>query len=673
MHPVFSPTSRPGDKQWHDTLDAMRECVADHVRVATTDALIAVEHDWMVNSFISKSEFTAQALSTLSHARGDVVDEIEARVRARFDPVSHNQIPSLQSEMDRARSAKAAKAGEEAIEAAYGAAIQSFGRRFETAAENYWQSEIRNPLDGKFIIEQMLETLAGMQLPHSMRQAVLEVFTRKWINELRAVLGDVNGHLARYEIRDQAAPTAPVHTARAAADKVQFTRVEQAYDTFEWSTTLGAGDVLDSGPHLKPTPLQPQPEPAAVKRLPGASILPFRRPVSKSEALQALGSMQRQPPLAIRAAFEGQPGKLGERLREELVGELRAIQPHNMAPLSPRDEHAAGTVGDMFQEAVGDEELQDRGKGALSRMVVPVLKAAVIDRAPFDQQDHPARKLLSSLAEAIKDSKGPKDREDLISRAEDAVDRVVAEFNEDMAILTVIEQELRGFMQQWEMVTSGGKADVAEVKRVSEINATHALLERTAGVSLPYAVAEFMTGPWHRRLVRFGMMNLAGGPEWVGTLDVADRLLALWSVHPPTRRDAAHTINQLAPQIDAIWLDDGAPLERAQQHRAQMLTALDDVLRPEDIDQHERQVARMEAEMAEKPATEEDREFIQSLRVGDWMMLTGPDGATRQVKLSWISPLSDRRLFVSRQGVRVMVGTLDELAALKRIGRLRTE
>lgn len=686
-------TSR-AHQRWFALLDCLRECAADHVRMAASDTLIAVEHDWMVTSFINQSEFTTQALTTLSLARADIVDEIEARIRARFEVVglaSADYPPSLQNEIERARLAKPIQTAINTIEAAHQESLAQFGERFVEAARPHVMVELGNPLSSAFVVEQVIETLAGLSLPYNMRTALLSVFSKEWVKALRGILHDASGHFNRFQthlVLDQAAENDPVinadetHNETRSVQKTVISQIHSGYEHFNWSTSLGAGEVLDA-PHLTPSLLnasehRPRPIEEDPKRTASASILPFRRAVTKNEATSTLTPLQKQPPLRIRSAFDGSPQEISQRIKRELVAELRAIQPYNMAPLSPHDEQIAGSVGDVFQRAadISAEAMEDRAKGALSRMVVPCLKAAVIDRAPFEEENHPARKLISSLAQAIRDSDGGKsERAALMDRAEEAVDRVVAEYNEDMAILTIIDQELRGFMQQWEVAAQGGKATIGAVqpRQTSEINATHALLERTAGVSLPYAVAEFMTGPWHRQLVRFGMSGLAGGHEWHASLELADALLSLWSVHPPTRRDAANTIQDLGPRLDAVWLDDQAPLERAHQHRSQLLLALDDVLRPEDIDAHERQVAKMEAEMAASKPNDSDRDFVKLLRVGDWVLLTGPDGTTRQAKLSWISPISDRRLFVSKQGVRILVATLDELATHKRIGRLRME
>ena len=40
-------------------------------------------------------------------------------------------------------------------------------------------------------------------------------------------------------------------------------------------------------------------------------------------------------------------------------------------------------------------------------------------------------------------------------------------------------------------------------------------------------------------------------------------------------------------------------------------------------------------------------------------------------KLSWISPISQRLLFVNRRGVRFCVASPEELAVMVRLGRLR--
>ena len=48
------------------------------------------------------------------------------------------------------------------------------------------------------------------------------------------------------------------------------------------------------------------------------------------------------------------------------------------------------------------------------------------------------------------------------------------------------------------------------------------------------------------------------------------------------------------------------------------------------------------------------------------------EGRVQAGKLSWISPISSRLLFVNRRGVRFCVASPEELAVMVRLGRLRT-
>ena len=66
----------------------------------------------------------------------------------------------------------------------------------------------------------------------------------------------------------------------------------------------------------------------------------------------------------------------------------------------------------------------------------------------------------------------------------------------------------------------------------------------------------------------------------------------------------------------------------------------------------------------------EDIPVLRNLAVGMWVHLTADDDKLHPAKLSWISPISSRLMFVNRRGVRVLVASLEELAAMKKQGKL---
>ena len=62
---------------------------------------------------------------------------------------------------------------------------------------------------------------------------------------------------------------------------------------------------------------------------------------------------------------------------------------------------------------------------------------------------------------------------------------------------------------------------------------------------------------------------------------------------------------------------------------------------------------------------------MRALKVGDWLQLAGADQHFVPAKVSWISPISARFLLVNRRGIRVLVASAQELAALVTLERVR--
>ena len=63
-------------------------------------------------------------------------------------------------------------------------------------------------------------------------------------------------------------------------------------------------------------------------------------------------------------------------------------------------------------------------------------------------------------------------------------------------------------------------------------------------------------------------------------------------------------------------------------------------------------------------------ERMRALAIDTWVQLTGESGRSEPAKVSWISPISSRFLFVNRRGARVLVASAEELAAMEKQGRV---
>jgi hypothetical protein len=75
-------------------------------------------------------------------------------------------------------------------------------------------------------------------------------------------------------------------------------------------------------------------------------------------------------------------------------------------------------------------------------------------------------------------------------------------------------------------------------------------------------------------------------------------------------------------------------------------------------------VLRAEAATAPELGDEDESlRQVKAMKVGTWIEFTGVDGTTKErAKLSWISPISSKYLFVNRKGLKVADKTMQALA-----------
>jgi hypothetical protein len=63
-------------------------------------------------------------------------------------------------------------------------------------------------------------------------------------------------------------------------------------------------------------------------------------------------------------------------------------------------------------------------------------------------------------------------------------------------------------------------------------------------------------------------------------------------------------------------------------------------------------------------------ERMRRLQVGSWIQLANSSDRIEPAKVSWISPISGRLLLVNRRGIRVLVASAEELAAMSKLGKV---
>lgn len=420
-----------------------------------------------------------------------------------------------------------------------------------------------------------------------------------------------------------------------------------------------------------------------------------RRPLSQREMMSVLSLLQAAPGSALGGTALGdEQESLSQRLKSEVLSNASqlGVDPASTR-LDPKDEDAIDLVGMLFDVLMDERDLEGRPRELIGRLVVPFVKVAMLDRRMFVQKTHPARRLLNALAEACEGNQGESAAErTLLAKVEEIIQRLVAEFNENMAIFMTLEEEFRDFLDQHRRRVEITERRAAEIQRGQERlelarnRAEFELAARTEGRQLPQAVAEFLRNPWQHHVTLALLREGEVGDAFTESLELADGVLE------EVAEAQRHIVGKLWLQnwqagLRKVFASVGLHGDAADA----AIGALHDTLqavadaRPE----MERPLPELPAVALPQPAPVEsnaieivagtdtldfdnaDAERIRGLPVGTWLDFIDKEGRVQAGKLSWISPISSRLLFVNRRGVRFCVASPEELAVMVRLGRLR--
>lgn len=552
-----------------------------------------------------------------------------------------------------------------------------------------------SPLGALHIAVALRAGLGVCEMPGDIRLIVFKLFERELPRLLAPVLEDINRQMANDGILPhlrQLPPTVP----RAPVAQV-------------------------SAPQAQPAPAPaPPPQPAADfsaneralfatlhELLRGwrqstgstpARIDSGMQPMSSEQMLSILTLLQGGIPEGVRAAIVDPSQSVVQKIKGELLNHARqlGLDPEQTC-LSPVDEDAIDLVGMLFDVLLDERQLKMSSRELIGRLVVPFIKVALLDRRMFLRKEHPARRLLNSVAEACEGNEGetPAERA-LLAKVEEVVSRLSVEFNENLSIFQTLEDEFRSFMDQHRKRVELAERRVAEAQRGKErLDAARAranaeLEHRLRDAELPPALDVVMRRYWTHHLVVVQLREGDQSEPVRSALACGDALVAMAQAARSSEQALAAVLPQLGAGLTPVLASSGCVGDAAEalvdavgdelralaagkvQARAmpvEMITdhADDDEDAPKSVDAPNLRLVSDRSNLAFAP---EDAEALRALAVGSWVEFVDADGVAQPAKLSWISPISSRLLFVNRRGMRVCVASIEELAVMMRERRL---
>lgn len=433
---------------------------------------------------------------------------------------------------------------------------------------------------------------------------------------------------------------------------------------------------------------------------------------SANELLGALSVLQSQIASAgpLPNGHGGDALALGQevaQLKEHLLTQIGALRGERPSHVANMDEDTIDLVGMLFEFILEDRNLPTIMQVMLSRLQIPYLKAAILDRKLFAHRQHPARRLLDGLADQAKSWSEESDRDHrLHDKVKSIVDQLLHDFDDDMGIFERLLTDLQQFQDVNKRRSEVAEQRVAESTRGREKleqarrRAASEILDRIGTQKLPPLLHSVLARAWANHLVLTLLRQGEDSPEFKSALRFIDEFIA--STKPVTDAASAQVIRQMWPRIERslrLGLANVAfqeqDIERllGQLHayyRQQLGEKLDDnevVTEEEDtailalpdsiqpvIEEKAAKASLYEdenEEFVEVPPDSPEWHQVQALHPGNWLEFSLADEAPARAKLSWISPMSGRYLFVNRRGLKVADYSPQDLAVLFADGKAR--
>ncbi|MCX7513714.1 DUF1631 domain-containing protein [Frateuria sp. STR12] len=421
-----------------------------------------------------------------------------------------------------------------------------------------------------------------------------------------------------------------------------------------------------------------------------------------NELLGALSVLQSQlatgPAPSAQAADPAMLGREVAQLKEHLLGQLGALRGERPSQVAAIDEDTIDLVGMLFEFILADSTLPPEMQVLLARLQIPYLKAAILDRKLFAHRQHPARRLLDGLAELAKGWSEESDRDHRVhDKIKSIVERLLHEFDDDMSLFERLNDELQAFQDQSRKRAELAEQRVAESARgrekleMARRRAAREILDRIGSQTLPPLIHGVLARAWANHLVltilrqgedssafadalRFVNEFIASARPVHGTEDRRALLRMLPGIERALRRGLANVafqesdIERLLGQLHAYYrqqLGELAPDASTEDVALPIPESIQPLLDTETAE------PEPEPELAAAIAENGELDQIGELKPGIWLEFCPTGDAVTRAKLSWISPMSGRYLFVNRRGLKVGDYAPHELAAALAAGSAR--
>ncbi|HEY8585957.1 MAG TPA: DUF1631 domain-containing protein [Rhodanobacter sp.] len=575
-------------------------------------------------------------------------------------------------------------------------------QRLSVICGGYKISDGNNPVAPAILAQSFRQALHELSADMRVKLIIYKLFDRYVLSQMEELYREINNELVRAGVLPQlrhsivrGGKAGQSATGSAAGDG-------QAID--------GSPDLADEAGEIPGDLLQTlhalfsaRRGPAGAGQAGGVQAATSGGPLpSANELLGALSVLQSQIASAgpLQFAHTDDAAELSRevlQLKGQLLTQLGALRGERPSHVATIDEDTIDLVGMLFEFILEDRNLPANMQVMLARLQIPYLKAAILDRKLFAHRQHPARRLLDCLAEQAKGWSEESDRDHrLHDKVKSIVDQLLHDFDDDMGIFERLLIDLQQFQEINKRRSELAEQRVAESTRGREKleqarrRAAREILDRIGQHKLPPLVHGVLARAWANHMVLTLLRQGEDSPEFKSSLRFVDEFIA--STHPATTPEARQTLRKMLPGIERALRHGLANVAFQEQDIERLLAQLQAYYRqqlgeapttaePVSVEEDAAMLAipdsiqpiidhdavpgeDLEEELVEAPLDSPEWHQVVALQPGTWLEFRLADEPMTRAKLSWISPMSGRYLFVNRRGLKVADYSPRELTCL---------
>lgn len=386
------------------------------------------------------------------------------------------------------------------------------------------------------------------------------------------------------------------------------------------------------------------------------------------------------------------------QIKDELIKQLHKIDESTKdQKVEKKDEDTIDLVGMLFQFIVDDRNLPDAIQVILAKLQIPYLKIALQDKNVFANKKHPARQLLDKLSVSSVGWTEESDKnKQFINKIEDIAKKIldIDEYKEETfeSLLEDLNKFLTRLKKRADVTQKRTKEKTLGQDKIDQAKKESAklLVNKMTNKPMPILIRDILLGEWSSVLVLMYLRHTPKSKEYFQKVKFVEKIIEFSQKQTEFTVTKAHIDKLISVYEEGLKLVAFNPKEMGEKlnmldkclceiHEVEHEINNDDndssdtpandvelippeeILKLSEIRKQNNQIIDYIEEIIEPSEDDEkyediDDEFarmIDQLKTGTWLEFVRSGNTAVRAKLSWISPITGKYLFVNSRGLKI--------------------